>query len=469
MIRIGVLSFSDGRERIHQGLVPDIQANEDALVSALEATGEVEIIRGQAIVHNPEEARREAMRMVAEGASALVFHVSVFAFPNYMVIAANMARLPVLLFGLADPRYPGMGSLLATSASFDQVGVPHHRIWGNVAEPGTVETVLRFVRGASAFARLRGQVFGLVGGRSIGMYATGAPNTAQWMRQFGVDVEHIDQLELVRRATAMPADRAKQAVDWLQGHVAGIAFDGNLLTPDRLDFQVRTTIALKDLMRDLQLDFVGVKCHFDMSEHYCTQCLSAAFINDPYDWDGPKEPTVMACEADADGALTMQVLKLVSGKPSALLDLRFYDREQGVFVFCNCGSTTTWYAGRSDDATANLARVQLVPTIPKYAGGGAHVRFFFKPGPLTLARLVRHRDQYRLVIVQTEVVERDPANVRGVAPAWPHAFIEVDIPPETFVERLGANHMHAAAGDYVQELLHFCAMSGIEPVFLNSA
>jgi L-fucose isomerase len=467
MIRVGVLSFSDGRERIHRGLTPDIQVNEDALVSALMRTGYVEVVRGQAIVHNPGEARREAMRMVSEGASVLIFHISVFAFPNYMAIAANMARLPVLLFGLADPRYPGMGSLLATGASFEQIGLLHHRLWGNVAQPDTVEAIMRFVRGASAFSRLRGQVFGLVGGRSIGMYATGSPNAGLWMRKFGIDIEHVDQLELVRRAGLIDDARSKQAVGWLEKHVAGIEYDGNLLTPEKLDFQVRTTIALKDLMDDLQLDFAGVKCHFDMSEYQCTQCLSAAFVNDPYDWDGPKEPRVMACEADADGALTMQILKLISGGPSALLDLRYYDAEQGVFVFCNCGSTTTWYAGRSDDPEVNLSSVRLIPTIPKYAGGGAHVRFFFKPGLLTLARLTRREDRYRLVIARGNVVRREPGQVQGEAPSWPNAFIETGVAPEVFIDKMAANHMHVAAGDYVEELLHFCAMSEIEPVVLN--
>ena len=467
MVRVGVLSFSDGRDRVHQGLIPDIMTNEEALVTALAATGEVEVVRGRTIVHNPKEAREEARRMVSDGVHVLIFHISVFAFPNYMAIAANYARLPVLLFGLADPRYPGMGSLLATGASFEQIGIPHHRIWGNVAQSATVEAILRFVRGASALTQLRGQVFGLIGGRSIGMYATGAPNAGLWMRRFGIDVEHVDQLELVRRAEEINEKRANRAIEWLTENVAEIAYDGNLLTPERLDWQVRTTIALKDLMRDLQLDFAGVKCHFDMSEYQCTQCLSAAFVNDPYDWDGPKAPQVMSCEADADGALTMQILKLISGGPSALIDVRFYDADEGVFVFCNCGGTTTWYAARSEDPAENLRAVRLVPTIPKYAGGGAHVRFFFKPGVLTLARLVRREDEYRLVIARGDVVEREAGRVRGEAPSWPNAFIELGIPPEEFIDKLPANHMHVAAGDYREELLHFCALSGIEPVLLN--
>ena len=45
-------------------------------------------------------------------------------------------------------------------------------------------------------------------------------------------------------------------------------------------------------------------------------------MNDPYDWNGPKEPTVMACEADSDAALTMQILKLLTEDPVLFMDVR---------------------------------------------------------------------------------------------------------------------------------------------------
>src|SRR3712207_7175000 len=49
---------------------------------------------------------------------------------------------------------------------------------------------------------------------------------------------------------------------------------------------------------------------------YTTLFRSAeAFLNDPYDWDGPKEPHVCATEADMDAALTMQLLKGLSDTP----------------------------------------------------------------------------------------------------------------------------------------------------------
>ena len=137
-----------------------------------------------------------------------------------------------------------------------------------------------------------------------------------------------------------------------------------------------------------------------MSRHYCTECLSAAFLNDPYDWDGPKETCVCACEADSDAALTMQILKLLTDEPVIFMDIRHYDAEEDVMIFCNCGSQSTYYATGTDDYKANLKRTTLYPCLDIYAGGGCHVNLQTKAGPATIARLNRYEGKYRMTIIR---------------------------------------------------------------------
>ena len=69
-----------------------------------------------------------------------------------------------------------------------------------------LEKMLPYFRAASVKARLRGRVMGLFGGRSLGI-DTGTFDPMQWRAQFGVDVDHIDQLEIVRRADLVDVDR----------------------------------------------------------------------------------------------------------------------------------------------------------------------------------------------------------------------------------------------------------------------
>jgi len=463
VIRLGLLSFSDGRERVHEGLAPEIRKHEAKIKQILEATGEMEVTVAKEIAHSAETSRREARRLGAMHLDGVIFNVAVFAFPNYIVLAAQTCQGPYLLLGPHDPRYPGLTGLLAAGGALTQVGITHERLWVDLDDESVPGQVLRFARAAAAATRLRGQVYGLIGGRSIGMY-TGAAPAELWQRLFGVDIDHVDQSEIVRRADLVSEGEVDAARSWLKKHVREIAYDGSQLTPESLDFEVRCWIALQEIVSRYEFDFVGLKCHFDLSEFFSVQCLGASFLNDPYDWRGPKEPVPLACEADSDGALTMEVLKLVSGKPSCLLDLRFFDTEKQVYVMPNCGAAPTWFAARSEDPAENLARVRIVPAITKYAGGGAHVEFVFAPGELTLARLTRSPAGYRMVIARAEAMDYPLDEVVGAKPQWPHAFVRLNLPPEELIQTLQANHVHLVAGDYREELVKLCRILKVEPV-----
>jgi L-fucose isomerase-like protein len=95
----------------------------------------------------------------------------------------------------------------------------------------------------------------------------------------------------------------------------------------------------------------------------------------------------------------MQILKLISGYPALLFDLRSYDFQNRVYVCCNCGAQPSWYAAWSADPDENLKSVFLEPVIPKYGGGGAHFTYVCRPGGITLARLTQLPQHLRIVVV----------------------------------------------------------------------
>ena len=158
-----------------------------------------------------------------------------------------------------------------------------------------------------AAARL---TFGRIGGRPMGMY-TAVADTDQWIAQFGVDVEEIDQWELVRRSSSVSASRVAPAPTGSRRRSAGVHYDGDQLTRELLERQIRVYYAMRELIDEWHLDFSGIKGQPELTNHFCTMDVAEAFLNDPYDWDGPKDTHVCATEADMDGALTMQILKLL--------------------------------------------------------------------------------------------------------------------------------------------------------------
>lgn len=463
---IGILGFSDGDAAAHKMLKPIVQAQIDAIAEALAADGRVDFVVGEDIVHSDRTAKEYAEGLRAKGVDGTIFAYGVFAFPVFSVIAARYGKGPFLLAAPFNPDWPGMVSMLAAGGGLDHEGIGHFRVAGDVKDPKILEKIVTFAKCSMVVSGLQGQKYGLIGGRSLGMYST-TVSMQQWQDKFGIDVEHIDQLEILRRSENVPEEEVEKGFRWLTENVGKIEYNGRSFTPEKLKTQIRHYMATKEIIKENELDFIGVKCHYEMSGHYCTQCLSAAFLNDPYDWDGPHEPVVCACEADSDAALTMQILKMLTGDPVIFMDVRHWDEENGVMEFCNCGSQSTYYAEATDDYKKNLEKVTLYPALDLYPGGGCHVNLQTKPGHATIARLCRRKDKegkerYYMTIIPCDFVALPKEREALTTKEWPHVFAKLPFDHEIFLDRFGANHCHAVYGDHVNELKMICKMLDVD-------
>ncbi len=460
MTKIGVLSFSDGRERVHATLLPAIEAEERKVMAAVRAAG-FEPVSGGAPCWRPRQAVAAAKRLVAEDVAGVLFNLPVFAFPNLPLLAADVLRCPIAVLSPGEAGLPGMGGMLAAAGAMAACGHWQTRIWGPLDDAAVQRRLTAFLRAAAARHRLRGQVYGQFGGRSIGMVTGVASSPLLWHRLFGVDADHVDQGEILRRAALVPPAERERAVSWLEAHLAAVHYaPGGKLTRETLLDQAACAIAVKQIVAEREFDFIGIKCHYDLSEYHCTQCLSAAFLPSLLDWDGERLPMACACEADGDGALTMQILQLASGLPALFMDLRHCDRGRKLWTLCNCGGQSVAYAPGATPQD-KLRQVELVPVIPKYGGTGAHVRYLGAPGPLTLARFMHDADGPLLLACLGQAVEADPAWRDRSCPAWPHLYVHIDADPDELLGTLHANHVHAVAGDLLPELANFAAMTGI--------
>ncbi len=463
--KVGILTFSDGRKYIHDTLVGLNQKYQDRLAETLEATGEVEVIAGEEIIWTPEGAKRESQRLAQAGVDMTIFNYAIWAFPHLSAICTTFAPGPYLLLCNLHPSEPGMVAMLSAAGTMDQLDQTYTRVWGDIREEAILDKVMRYVRAAGALAHLRGETYGLFGGRPLGMY-TAVANLDQWQSMFGIDVEHIEQYDLVRYAEKVDQDRVDKALKWLEANVGEIKYDGKALTPEKLKKQIRSYHAARQIMEEKQLDFVGFKAHGDLTDYFVTMDICEAFLNDPYDWEGPHEPIVAATEADMDGALTMQILHHLSGQTTLFADIRHYDDEDNVWYFANSGTHATFFANRSMDPAENLKKVTFYPEIPDYPAGGASVQYFAGDGPMTMARLARKAGKYWLAIVPCEFIEFDQE--KNIAKAmttdieWPHAFARLEVSPDEFLSTYPCNHIHGITGDWVEELLNIAEILGIE-------
>ena len=458
MARVGLLTVSDGRPSVHRDVGGFAGAVEQRIAARLDAAGH-DVVRATEVVWTNELAVGEARRIADRRPDLTIVNVPVWAFPHFTMRAARELQGPLLLFSNVDPQYPGMVGMLAAGGALDQIGRAHGRAWGDIEDDAVLARVTAHIAAASASEGLRGLTFGRIGGRPMGMY-TAVSNPDQWLRQFGVDVEEIDQWELVRRSETVEAGRVRAAREWLEQHAAGVHYDGERLTPELLERQLRSYYAMRELIEEWNLDFCGIKAQPELTDHFATMDVTEAFLNDPYDWDGPKQPIVCSTEADMDAALTMQILKSLSGTPVLFADVRHYHADLGIWDLCNSGQHATWFAARSDDPAENLRHVHLHPEEFYFPAGGASIHHLAAPGEFTFARLTRLAGRYRLQVLRGALEQFDAETnerlMRASTYVWPHAFARFDAEADEILGRYGSNHIHAVPGDHVDALRHVC-------------
>lgn len=463
--KVGLISFSDGREYVHKDLEQIVRKFEDRIAKKLEETGEIEVIKANEVVWKPSIAKKEGRRLAELGAEVTIFNYAVWAFPHFTVIASKFAPGPFLLFSNINPQYPGMVAMLSAAGSLEQDGTKHYRMWGDIEDPETFRKVMAFIRAGTTLKKLKGLRYGMFGGRPMGMY-TAVPNVDLWNKIFGVDVEHIDQYEIVRRSYEVPDDKARKARLWLEEKSKKVHYDGKWLTPEKLELQIKSYYAVREMIDEFELDFVGIKAQMELTENFATMDVTEAFLNDPYDWEGPHEPIVCATEADSDAALTMQILKLIARSPVLFADVRHYVEEEDFIDLCNSGSHPTFFAGRSYDPEENLKKVEFYPESFYFPAGGASVRHIAAPGKVTMARLTRKDGVYRMAIVPGEFLdfgeEKNEEIAKSIQENWPHAFAKIETSIDKFLANYSSNHIHAVYGDYVEELIIFSELAGID-------
>lgn len=464
---LGIIGVSDGDMEVHETLKEIVQAQVNAIVSELKKDGRVLIIEAECLVNSVQSAKEQAELLSSKGVDGTIISHGVFAFPNFSAVIAKYGKGPFMLCANLNSEWPGMVSMLAAGGALDHLGIDHFRAAGNFKDIKVLEKIVQFARCASVVNGLHGQKYGLIGGRSLGMYSA-TVSMQDWQEKFGVDVDHMDQSEIVRLADEIPNEQVEKAFQWLNENCGEILYDGDRLTSEKLKLQIRHYEAIKKIALNNHYDFLGVKCHYEMSRHYCTECIAAAFMNDPYDWDGEKEPIVYACEADSDAALTMQILKMLTGEPVLFMDVRHYDADYDVMVFCNCGSESTYYAGRSKNPKENLKNVKLYPCLEIYAGGGCHVNCMTRPGEATIARLNRYKGKYRLTIIPAEFVTLPEEKMTETTKEWPHVFAKLPFDYNIFLDKFSANHCHAVYGNHTEDLKMICKMLDIDVEVLGT-
>ena len=459
--KIAILIFAEGhnREDVYQNRLPIQEREIDKLVKNLNTVFDIDT-ENIPEIRSKREGITQAKIVNGADAVAVILYIPTFNNPATVAHTTRIINKPMALVGNWAKDSMSQLGFLASAGAVSQIGAEVKRVPFDGCTPEAVNTLRLWVNAVKTKTALEGETFGCIGGRSLGI-ATGTANAAQWEKLFGVDIEQIDQLELVTRANNIDKDVVDQTVAEIKKKYGKVIFsEENRFTENHLRKMVSSYLAMKSIVRDYELDFCGIKCQTELSNGYCLQCLTVQMLNDPYDMTGKKNPVVCSCEADADGALSMEILKHISGgKPTALQDIASIG-ENG-FVLANCGAMASYFSRLSQNMDENLADVYLMPHGFGLAGGAA-TQFVVAEDIFTFMRLFRIDGEYYMGIFSGETEKRDREELKKYSPYRPTAFVRHKLDVSYFMETFCSNHLHCVQGNYVQDLIEFCKIMKIK-------
>ncbi len=463
--KVGFITFGDHRpdmwEKVFSHKTIPLHAK------AIETLKElpIDLVVSSDIARTREQINIAVDELKAAGVELLIAHIPCWTSPNLVVHGVQRMGLYTILVGNTDPGTHGCVGLLGASGALAQIDYPHKNIRDKYSVASYEKKLLPLIRAAAVKEKLKGSVFGLFGGRSIGI-DTGLFDPMQWRSQFGIDTEHLAQIEIVRLAEMMPQERIDKTREWMEENALAIDYNDDKFTKEKFDFQLACYLATKDLVKDYGMDFIAIKCMHELSNSYIPQCMTQALLANHEDAEGAKETTPIACEADADGALTQQILKILSGGlPTFFADVSHIDEEREMVYCVNCGAICVYYAGRNQDTKENLKQIRFKQSV-RPAGGGI-TYFNASEGPMQLARLYRKAGKYKMAIIPcnaenpTQEMVDEFVEARGPH-QLPTLFAKVNFDLERFINEYGSNHISGVAGNYLTELLEVCDLLGIE-------
>jgi L-fucose isomerase len=464
--KVALITFGDHRDDMWEKVFASLTEARHRIAHDILEALPVELLSFKSVQRSREQINKAVDEMKALGAEVLIAHVPAWTSPNLVVHGIQRMGLYTIVLGNRDPATHGTVGLLGASGTLAQIGFPFENLRCDYDVDQYKERLLPSLLAASAKERLKGSVFGLFGGRSIGI-DTAVFDPMQWRSLFGIDTEHVDQLEIVRRAALIEPERVAILRKWLESNGAVVNYNDAKFTPEKFDFQCACYLAFKDMTTEYGMEFTAIKCMPELSTHYVPQCMTQMLLACAEDAEGPKPTTPIACEADADGALTQQILRLITGgSPTFFADVSHIDDVNSTIYCVNCGAICAYYAGRSSSMVENLGKIEFRQSVRP--GGGGISCFTAAPGPVQLARLYRRNGAYHMAIIPAQAEQPSEealaefVKARG-AHQLPTLFAKVSCNLDRFVSEYGSNHISGVEGHHVAALEAFCRQANIVP------
>ena len=358
--------------------------------------------------------------------------------------------IPKAVWGFNGTERPGAVYLAAALAGYSQTGLPAFSIYGkdvqdkddNTIPEDVKEKLLLFAKAGLAVAEMRNKSYLSIG--SVAMGIAGSVVDPNFFRDYlGIRNESVDMCELVRRIDEKIYDEEEyqKALKWTKENCKeGEDVNKNKSSDERKQFEWETVVKMTMIARDLmignpaltKLGFeeeaqghnaiaAGFQGQRQWTDHFPNGDFLEALLNSSFDWNGIRQPFVVATENDSLNGAAMLFGHLVSDTAQIFSDVRTYwspaavkrvtgkalkgKASEGIIHLINSGSTTLDGTGKQkingkpamkpfwevnkNEADACLKATKWRAAEKEYFRGGGFSSQFLTEGdmPVTMSRV----------------------------------------------------------------------------------
>jgi L-fucose isomerase len=457
MPKIGIRPTIDGRlggvrESLEEQTMAQAQAVAEFLSANLRHSNglPVQCVIADTCIGGVAEAAQTADKFSREGVG-----VSLTVTPCWCYGSETMdmdPHTPKAVWGFNGTERPGAVYLAAVLAAHNQKGLPAFGIYGrDVQDAGDAsipadvqEKLLQFARAGLAVATMRDKSYLSMGGVSMGIAGSIVDHTL-FEDYLGMRVETVDMSEFVRRVHEglYDPDEFELALSWVRQNChKGREYNPPAAQRSRVqkdadwEFVVKMALIARDLMvgnpRLAELGFgeealghnaiaAGFQGQRQWTDHLPNGDFLEAILNSSFDWNGIREPYIVATENDCLNGLSMLFGHLLTNTAQIFADVRTYwspaavrrvtghelagRAEGGVIHLINSGAATLDATGRQSidgqpamkpfweitpqEVSDCLQATNWHPAITEYFRGGGFSSSFLTVGgmPVTMSRL----------------------------------------------------------------------------------
>ncbi|MDH7605639.1 MAG: L-fucose isomerase, partial [Melioribacter sp.] len=450
--------------------------------------------------------------------------------------------IPKAVWGFNGTERPGAVYLAAALAGYNQFGFPTFGIYGkdiqdkdDEAIPDDVkEKLLLFTKSALAVSEMRGKSYLSLGSVSMGI-AGSIVDTHFFKEYLGMRNEFVDMSEIIRRIDNKIYDEEefKAALHWVNKYcVEGKDYNIEKSTQERKKYEWETVIKMTMIIRDLMignkkladLGFIeesnghnaiaaGFQGQRQWTDFMPNGDFTEAILNSSFDWNGIRQPFIVATENDSLNGIAMLFGNLLTNTAQIFSDVRSYWSpdavkrvtgkqlkglaENGFIHLINSGSSALDGSGKqkindkpsikpfweitNQEMEDCLKATKWCPAIKEYfRGGGFSSQFLTEGGmPVTMSRINLIKGLGPVLQLAEGFTVELPKDVDEVLqertnPTWPTTWFVPNLTGEGVFKDVysvmlnwGANHAAVSYGHIGDKLITLASMLRI-PVNMHN-